>query len=130
MILLDTHTWIWWVNGSKELSTAQRDLIENNINDGLGLSSISIWEAAKLVEKKRLLLTISINDWIEKATDYPGIEVLPLSNAIIIKSTQLEGSFRNDPADQLIVATSIIQKIPLLTADEKILNYPFVDLCK
>jgi len=130
MILLDTHIWVWWVNESKDLSAKQMKLIEKSISKGLALSLISIWEVAKLVEKKRLLLTTPINEWIEKASAYPGIDIIPLSNDIIIKSTQLPGNFHNDPADQLIVASSIIQEIPLLTADEKILKYPFVDLCK
>jgi PIN domain nuclease of toxin-antitoxin system len=130
MILLDTHIWVWWVNESKDLSAKQMKLIEKSISKGLAISLISIWEVAKLVEKKRLMLTTPINEWIENAYAYPGIEIIPLSNDIIIKSTRLPGNFHNDPADQLIVASSIIQKIPLLTSDEKILKYPFVDLCK
>jgi PIN domain nuclease of toxin-antitoxin system len=45
--------------------------------------------------------------------------------SIIIKSTQLS-DFHKDPADQIIVATSIISGMPLLTADEKIIAYPDV----
>lgn len=130
MILLDTHIWIWWVNESKDLSKYQRHLIESNVNDGIAISLISIWKIAKLVEKKKLILSISIDKWIEKASLYIGIKIIPLSSEIIIKSTQLKGNFHNDPADQLIVATSIIHKIPLLTADDKIIKYPFVEKCK
>jgi PIN domain nuclease of toxin-antitoxin system len=42
-----------------------------------------------------------------------------------IKSTKLAG-FHKDPADQIIVATSIISGFPLLTADEKIIAFPDV----
>jgi PIN domain nuclease of toxin-antitoxin system len=44
-----------------------------------------------------------------------------------LESTLLPGSFHKDPADQMIVATARTYIIPILTADNKILNYDFVD---
>lgn len=126
MILLDTHIWVWWINNSKELTTVQRNTIVKNSSGGLALSVISIWEVAKLVEKERIILNMPVLEWIEKAIDYSGIKVYPLSSKIIVESTELKGEFHNDPADQLIVATSITENIPILTADSKILKYSYV----
>ena len=68
-------------------------------------------------------------EWIELATQYPGVQLVNLTNDIIIDSTQLPGTFHKDPADQLIVATSRTAQVPLLTADDKIINYEHVDSC-
>ena len=122
MIILDTHIWIWWVNESPRLTKEQKEIILENQEYELGVSRISCWEVAKLVEKKRLILSIPVENWLETASLYPGIKLLDLSIPIIVKSTKLSG-FHNDPADQLIVATAIINDVQLLTADNKILNY-------
>jgi len=123
MILLDTHVWIWWINKSKDLSKLSNRTILLEQEPNLGISIISCWEVAKLVERKRLQLTLSAEQWIYKALNDPRIRLLDLSPRITIESTQLPGSFHRDPADQLIVATARVLEIPLITADQKILDY-------
>lgn len=123
MILLDTHIFIWWIDDSPRLSKRHRQIIEERQDDGLGISIYSCWEIAKLVEYGKLELKLSIEDWLEISLSHPNISSIDLSLPIVIKSTQLPG-FHKDPADQIIVATSIILGIHLLTADEKIIAYP------
>jgi PIN domain nuclease of toxin-antitoxin system len=89
---------------------------------------ISCWEIAKLVEKGRLSFDLPINEWLDLALAYPGIELIDLSLPIILQSTRLE-DFHNDPADQIIVATAKVLNVPLLTQDTKILAYPNVETC-
>lgn len=126
MILLDTHIWIWWVDGSPRLRDWQRQIIQGNEETGLGISAISCWETAKLVEIGKLSMACPIGEWMEGALTYPGIQLLELTPQIAIESTELPGEFHKDPADQIIAATARIHDIPLLTADEKILDYPHV----
>jgi PIN domain nuclease of toxin-antitoxin system len=57
---------------------------------------------------------------------YPGIRLLDLTPHIAVDSTQLPGVFHRDPADQIIVATARVYDISLLTADQRILDYPHV----
>ncbi|MCL5998891.1 MAG: type II toxin-antitoxin system VapC family toxin [Chloroflexi bacterium] len=45
---------------------------------------------------------------------------------IAIESTRLPGEFHRDPADQMIVATARVYGCPLVTSDDKILNYAHV----
>lgn len=123
MILLDTHIWIWWVNGSSQLTTEQTELLQEHESQGFGVSVISCWEVAKLVERQRLALAYPIDVWLNEALKYPGICLLPLTPRIAVESTLLPSEFHRDPADQIIVATSRIYNCPLLTADQKILNY-------
>ena len=126
MTVLDTHIWVWWVDGSSQLATAQRDYVEANESTGLGVSVISCWEVAKLVELNRLVLRCPVAEWIDQALAYPGIRLLFLTPRIVVESTQLPGDFHRDPADQIIVATARIRGCPLLTADARILRYPHV----
>ncbi len=126
MILLDTHIWVWWVDGNPQLTPAQRGHLEANETTGLGVSVNSCWEVAKLVEMKRLVLRCPVVEWIKQGLAYPGIRLLYLTPRIAVESTHLPEAFHRDPADQIIVATARVRGCPLLTADSRILRYPHV----
>ena len=128
MIILDTHIWVWWVHDAPELPASYRTIIEQNEATGIGISAISCWEIAKLVEKGRLRLPYSTDHWFTLALAYPGILLIPLSPEIAIESTHLPPPFHNDPADQIIVATARTYACALLTVDTKIRNYTHVQL--
>lgn len=128
MIILDTHIWVWWVNGSPELSPAKAKILSSSEAEGLGVSIISCWEVAKLVEKGRLALALPVGQWIDQALAYPGICLLPLEPRIAVASTNLPQPFHSDPADQIITATAREMDCPLATDDGKILAYPHVKL--
>jgi len=126
MIVLDTHIWIWWVHGTSHLSEKQIDIIAAHEDDIIGVSAISCWEVAKLVEYGRLALPYPVLEWLEMALSYPGMKLLPLTPKIVVESTQLPGEFHRDPADQIIVATARVFRCPLVSQDKKIVNYPYV----
>ena len=126
MILLDTHIWVWWVHQDPRLAAAHVQLLSQEEPIGLGVSAISCWEVAKLVELNRLTLPVALDLWTDRALAYPGIALLPLTPRIAIESTRLPGDFHRDPADQIIVATARVHAIDLVTADTRILNYPHV----
>lgn len=126
MIILDTHIWVWWASGSPGLTAAQLRHIQNHTATGLGVSAISCWEVAKLVERGRLVLNQPVLDWLRQALRQPGIRLIELTPEIAVESTQLPGGFHQDPADQIIVATARICASPLLTADGHILSYAHV----
>lgn len=126
MIVLDTHIWIWWVDGNQQrLTPRQRELIQQYQSQGLGVSIISCWEIAKAVENQRLTLSCGVDEWLNTALRYPGVLLLDLTVPIVVESTQLVG-FHRDPGDQIIVATAKVNNCPVLTADQKILAYPEV----
>ena len=126
MIVLDTHIWVWWVDGSARLTRSQVRHLRAGEATGLGVSVISCWEVAKLVEIGRLALSCPVKDWVEQALTYPGVRLLDLTPQIAVESTQLPGTFHRDPADQIIVATARLYDCPLLTADDRILKYAHV----
>lgn len=128
MIILDTHVFIWHVQGDNRLTADRAKIIQQYENVGLGLSAISLWEIAKAVERGGLSLSVPVEDWLKISLAYPGIKVLPLTAQIAVESTKLPAGFHKDPADQIIVATARIYNCPLVTFDTKILNYKHVKL--
>lgn len=128
VIILDTHIWIWWVHGDVQLLQDYRDYVQKHEADGLGISAISCWEIAKLVEGGRIFLPLPIGEWLTKALAYPGIRLLELSPQVAVESTHLPGQFHRDPADQIIVATARLYACPLVTMDRKIRDYAHVQV--
>jgi len=124
--VLDTHIWVWWVHGVPELQEGHRTVLAENEAQGLGISVISCWEIAKLVEYGRLTLPWPLDEWFNLALAYPGIRLLDLTPRVAIESTQLPGPFHRDPADQIIVATARVHNCSLVTADDRIRKYPHV----
>jgi PIN domain nuclease of toxin-antitoxin system len=128
MTLLDTHVWLWWVQDPDRIKeSARRRLDAEESQNGLLVSAVSFWEIALKASIGKLVLPMDVQSWIAKARAYPGIRVIPLSAEAAVESTQLPGSFHNDPADRFLVAQARIRNIPLATADGKILPYQFVE---
>jgi PIN domain nuclease of toxin-antitoxin system len=123
VILLDTHVWVWWVHGNPRLPDEQRKMLDARIDEGLGVSAISCWEVAKLVEHGRLSFPQDVADWLEIALAYPGVQLLQLTPGIAVESTRLPKPFHKDPADQIIVATARVHDCSLASADDKIMKY-------
>ncbi len=123
---MDTHIWVWWVHGDAQLSQNFQAKLQEKEAEGLGVSIISCWEVAKLAEYGRLVLPVPVEEWLTQALAYPGVQLLDLTPRIVVESTQLPAPFHRDPADQLIVATARVHNCPLMTVDDKILNYSHV----
>jgi PIN domain nuclease of toxin-antitoxin system len=63
---------------------------------------------------------MDVQVWIETSLQRPNVKLLPLTPQIAVLSTQLPGGFHGDPADRLIVASSLVHQSPLVSKDEKI----------
>ena len=126
-VILDTHSWMWWVNGGSGLSRKARTAIDKALaQNDLRLSLISVWEVAKRVEKKQLVLDRSLDQWLDAATTSQGLQVLELTRSILVDACHLPPPFHGDPADQMIVATARHYGATLVTKDQKIRDYPHV----
>ena len=113
-LLLDTHVFLWLMNGDDTLSIDIQDLIQQTCSSNfLLLSSISVWEIAMLQKKNRISLTQPVHQWFDKIQALPFLKMAPLSVSIAIESCFLPGDFHGDPADRMIVATARILDIRL-----------------
>ncbi|BAY62943.1 PilT domain-containing protein [Calothrix brevissima NIES-22] len=118
--ILDTHTFIWFVMGNPRISENLRSQIENN--DNL-LSLVSVWEMAIKHSIGKLNFNMSFPEFIEQQIINNGIEVIPIAREEIIVVSQLPLHHR-DPFDRLLIAQSIVENIPILSADTIFDAYP------
>lgn len=129
MIVLDTHTLVWWAAQDPALSTKGKKCIEEELTSADGLilvSSISAWEIALLVERGRLTLTMDVQDWLDTVSEIEALTFVPVDNHLAVQSVRLPGEFHADPADRLIVALARHHSASLVTADKKIRDYKHV----
>src|SRR3989337_49930 len=98
-IILDTHVWIWYVNGSEELSKSVHKTITTALyNNSAHLAAISLWEICMLEKRRRIILEMPCLEWINKSVDLTHIQILPITPAIAAESCNLPGKFHDDPA--------------------------------
>ena len=120
MLNLDTN--ILLATFDNQLSDREEHLIRAG---GLVISDIVLWELAKLVQLGRI--SLDFNGSIFRRA-MRQITVYPITMQIARKSTDLD--FRSDPADEIIAATSVVERMPLLTRDKKILKSRIVPLAR
>ena len=118
MLNLDTHMIVFLLSG--ELTAKEMRLIRN---EDLAISDIVLWELSKLTQLNRLELDFESAPFRALLLN---LTVIPISLTIAVASTRLD--FRGDPADEIIAATSVVEKLPLLTRDRPILRSKLVPL--
>src|SRR5437867_2778193 len=121
-LLLDTHALLWWMADEERLTRHQREALERaeQSEERFGVSAITFWEMAKLLERGRLHLPRAVDPLFHDLETHPQIELYPLTPRIALESTRLGPKFHTDPADQIIAATARVHGLRLVTADQRI----------
>lgn len=123
MVLLDTHALIWVVEGSKRLGRRVSRLADDALaGDRLGVASITFWEIAMLVNRGRIAVDPSVDQWRLRVLSL-GVQEIALTGDIAIAAVRL-ADLHGDPADRIIVATGVAIGATLVTADDRILGWP------
>ena len=124
-LLLDTHIWLWYLEGNEErLGSDVRVLLERIGALGrLRVSDISYWEVAVKTAKRKLVLSIDPAVWLSRAEKAPGIQFVPLERDVLFLSTRLHGATHSDPADRMLMATGQLFDMPIVTADAVMIDY-------
>jgi PIN domain nuclease of toxin-antitoxin system len=94
----------------------------------VGLSAISLREFAMMMHRRRIIVDMPLDVWLDSIESHPLITVLPLTTKIAAESVMLGDDFPRDPADQIIVATARCHGLTLITADERIRKWGKVNL--
>ena len=121
MIIMDTHIWVKWIiNGNRDLS----EIIVNamKLDTHLAVSAISCMEVSLLEKRGRLQLPLSVKDWLKEALENSGVESLPVTCEIMQNAVALS-DIHQDPADRIIIATSIFYDAKLASIDSVFPNY-------
>lgn len=87
------------------------------------LSAVTAWEIALLVDIGRIELDLSVEEWITRFVQRPGIDPAPRSHHAASRSYRLHHLEHRDPADRLLIATEIELASPLVTYDDRILRF-------
>ena len=114
-ILVDTQSFIWFVENNNQLPIKIRRELEDSKNSII-ISIASLWEMAIKISLNKLHLSCDIEEMIEKIYSN-GFEILPIQPNHIIKLSSLKFLHR-DPFDRIIIAQSISEDLPVVTSDE------------
>jgi PIN domain nuclease of toxin-antitoxin system len=122
-LVLDTHTLVGLVEGESRLGRKSRELAQAALqSDVLAVSAICFWEIAMLVKSGRLGLAMPTSEWHRGSLNL-GILEAPVTGQIGLLAEESAG-LPGDSADRIITATAIVLNATLLTADQRILNWP------
>jgi PIN domain nuclease of toxin-antitoxin system len=120
MLNLDTHVLLYAVTGA--LRPREAELLASN---RWSISAIVLWEIAKLAQLRRVVVDL---DDVDVVRVLARVHIWPLTRDIARTSTTID--VKGDPADELIAATSVVHKIPLLTRDRSLLKSSHVPLAR
>lgn len=120
--LLDTHTFLWWIDDAPQLSQRAREVISDGRN-AIFLSAASGWEIAIKARLGKLKLPDEPERFIPGQLTANAFRSLPiqLSHALHVYTLP---SHHRDPFDRILVAQSLLEGMPILTADPQITRYP------
>ncbi|MEB3174689.1 MAG: type II toxin-antitoxin system VapC family toxin [Cyanobacteriota bacterium] len=114
-LLLDTHTFLWFVNDDSRLSQFHKNLIENESNDSY-LSLASLWEMSIKYNLGKLRLEPSYEDFVKKEVNGSNVILLAIKLEHIKANASLP-FYHRDPFDRIIIAQSMTENIPIITLD-------------
>jgi len=119
-LLLDTHTFIWFISGDQALPQRALNAIKDTDNKCY-ISIASIWEIAIKFSLKKLELKSDFDNIIDflAAND---IEILPINFQHLQKIIALDFHHR-DPFDRLIIAQGLVENLTIITKDEHFPSY-------
>jgi len=120
-VLLDTHTFLWWISNDTRLSSRAREIISNGNNELL-LSAASGWEIAIKVRLGRLQLPYEPERFIPEQLVINAIQSLPIKISHALHTYSLP-IYHRDPFDRIIIAQAQLEGLPILTSDPQIAKY-------
>jgi PIN domain nuclease of toxin-antitoxin system len=114
-MLLDTHAFLWFAWDDRRLSLRARNLIEDGATQPV-VSAASIWEIAIKVGTGKLTLAKPLDQFLSQHLDGYEMEVLSIERSHSLRVAVLPFHHR-DPFDRMLAAQSLIESLPLISAD-------------
>lgn len=121
-LMLDTHTFLWFIEGSLNLSDTAKNLVEDQRNQRF-LSIASLWEMSIKVSIGKLQLGMTFAELVKQQVYGNAIELLEIRPEHLDKLAQLP-FYHKDPFDRLIISQSLVESIPIVTKDSVFESYP------
>ncbi|NWF60748.1 MAG: type II toxin-antitoxin system VapC family toxin [Fischerella sp.] len=113
-LLIDTHTFLWFINDSPQLSADAKALLESEVD--VLLSAASLWEIAIKTSLGKLTLPDPYDKFIPQQVTLNDLEILPISMAHLAVVARLPFHHR-DPFDRLLIAQAMVEQVSIVSAD-------------
>jgi PIN domain nuclease of toxin-antitoxin system len=125
VLLLDTHAWIWTVEGdTRRIGRRSRRLIaQNEVRERVRISTVTLLEIVALHTSGRLRLAQPVEQWLDLSLDLPGVRLAELSRGVAVDAGFIPRTALADPIDRVLVATARQLDATFMTADAAILAY-------
>jgi PIN domain nuclease of toxin-antitoxin system len=120
-LLLDTHTFLWFILDDPQLSATSKSLIEDPANE-IEVSPASYWEIAIKIKLGKYALPQPYQQFIETQLVANDCQILPIEprHTALLTTMQLH---HKDPFDRLLVAQALTENIPIVSADVQLDSY-------
>ena len=115
-ILLDTHTFLWWLDGDTSLPLKLRKQISNESNQII-VSAASAWEICTKVRIGKLPGAVEVANSVGSCIQSQGFEALPISVNHAQRAGLLPGIHR-DPFDRVLAAQALAEDMPIISIDD------------
>lgn len=119
-VLLDTHAFLWGIADETRLSRKVRQLLPSAET---WFSVAGVWEILIKVKAGKLPLPYPAGAFIKSKLSFNSTKVLPVTLDHVLRLERLELHHR-DPFDRILIAQSLVEKIPIVTSDPLFASYP------
>lgn len=112
-LLLDTHTFLWWLDGDRRLTTTARKHIADERHEIL-VSAASAWEITTKARLGKLPGALDVAADVAGAAASQGFTALDISIIHAQRAGRLPGDHR-DPFDRMLIAQAQLEDIPIVS---------------
>jgi PIN domain nuclease of toxin-antitoxin system len=125
VVLLDTCAAIWIGNRALIAPDALQAIRAAARTRGILVSAVTGWEIGLATTRPGhpLVLLPTAQLWLADLLARPGFRSVPLEAEVALSASYLPGSLHRDPADRLLIATARELGVPLVTRNQRILDY-------
>ena len=121
-LLLDTHTFLWFIAGSLNLSDTARNLIQEQENQKF-LSIAGLWEMSIKASIGKLEVGMTLTELVKREVYGNAIDLLEIRPEHLDELAKLPFHHK-DPFDRLMISQSLVENIPILSRDSAYRSYP------
>jgi PIN domain nuclease of toxin-antitoxin system len=115
-LLLDTHAFVWWLNGDGRLTGRARRAIADESNQ-IFVSAASAWELATKARLGKLPAAADVAADVPTCIADQGFQALDVTVLQGQRAGELAGSHR-DPFDRMLMAQALTDGLTLVSNDE------------
>ena len=120
-VLVDTHVFLWWVEGHRALPATARAALADRENECL-ISMVSAWELAIKAGLGKLKLALPMKRYVVENVAANGFRMLDIQMAHVGRIETLD-PHHGDPFDRLLIAQALEEKLAVVTADPVFRKY-------